>query len=1240
MTSDPQVQPETITGDDDAGAEHAKEAHPTVVLRSLAPAYLPDHHAAYVRHLENAVCEPRNRNIALTGRYGSGKSSVLDEFERQHAKDTVRISINTLGPDENDEDLTNRIQKELVKQLVYRAEPGVLRRSRFARHLPLTRGRAMLDAAVVTAVGLLLLWLVGVRPGDTWFGATPDPVWTGIWIALFVAVVMVAVFALRMLIGDRIVSQVSTAGTTITLGDRPTTYFDGYLDEIVEFFHTVEPSYVIFEDLDRFDDPQIFDSLRELNTLINASALWAAKKRPLRFIYAIKDSLFEKIGTDLDLDMNHDIEDSEDNGQAADAPAERAKRAKIDLAAAAVDRANRTKFFEVVIPVVPFISHRNARDLLADTFDELGLKEDLVSRRLLDLVARHTTDMRLLINICNEFAVFAEQLLWVDNRAPGIAGDDLFALVAYKNFHLSDFEAIAQRTSSLDRLEEHHRTTVRRLIKDLQQKRRDRALSESMRRRRHETAESLGRQLSALVTTLNGTGNRYKSFEVGGVSYAPEQTQSPEFWQSVAHAAHIVFRGSSNNIVMSGDDLVTLLPQSKTYDDWLEPSSEEFARLLEEYDRDVATLRGADFKALVEYERTSGQSTPFADSVAEELDSELGRDLILRGFITRNYAEYSARFYGSFVGVDVAFYYNHSVQPNRMYVDHHFTTPNAVANLLEQVPSDFTSSVSVLNLEILDHLLKKDVPSAKRVASYLASDFSLDARTFLDAVVNAGPGSREQFMGMLAATPWRQVFEFICTDAGMPDEITRLELLDTALLHSEDAGAYELEQEFLTWFSRIYGELKVVTSPQGVGRTAKLYSFFREADIVVSDLSSVAEPLRKRIVNAERYELTDPNLRLALGVTSMPTLDVVLESPQIWSYVAANPIDYVEALRKVDAEASAVTTDHVLASVLSERIEEWDDDDISTIIDAAAPEASLSDITAVPQECWAILAAAARMTPSFSNIHSYVQELGFDLSLSSLLTNADGSAANVQGTNELDSAERMTLAVKILNAEGAPATIRADIASQLDLQDYVVATALTPRPDNLLARMLERDLLPDDESTLVHFATAGWDAVGDAFGVSKHVGEFLSPQLVSGLVPQLLQSENVPEAIRTRVAEDVATFVPTDQVEALRAVGIYAVENRVKLAFDQVARIARITRDPRAVLPHLVRDRELTAQQLVDVLSTLDSPYSTLASGYGQEFDLPEYSSARTLLERLQQMGRVEIFNRGWGHGKGVRVLT
>lgn len=50
----------------------------------------PRQHATYLRHLQDAVANMKDRNIALAGRYGTGKSSVLDKFERPAGSDHRR----------------------------------------------------------------------------------------------------------------------------------------------------------------------------------------------------------------------------------------------------------------------------------------------------------------------------------------------------------------------------------------------------------------------------------------------------------------------------------------------------------------------------------------------------------------------------------------------------------------------------------------------------------------------------------------------------------------------------------------------------------------------------------------------------------------------------------------------------------------------------------------------------------------------------------------------------------------------------------------------------------------------------------------------------------------------------------------------------------------------------------------------------------------------------------------------
>lgn len=120
-----------VGDDEDPGARHGRAASdPTpsaaaalVPLESLAAHYDKSQHKSYLQRLEAAVKDPKNRNIALTGRYGTGKSSILEQFEKNHKKKTLRLSISTLGPEATETSLTNRIQKDLVKQLIYSASP-------------------------------------------------------------------------------------------------------------------------------------------------------------------------------------------------------------------------------------------------------------------------------------------------------------------------------------------------------------------------------------------------------------------------------------------------------------------------------------------------------------------------------------------------------------------------------------------------------------------------------------------------------------------------------------------------------------------------------------------------------------------------------------------------------------------------------------------------------------------------------------------------------------------------------------------------------------------------------------------------------------------------------------------------------------------------------------------------------------------------------------------------------------
>lgn len=103
-------------------------------LVSLTPEYIEEEHGGYVREISNALDNPKIRNIALSGNYGVGKSSILQKVAELQKENVVELSLSTLAPyDEDGLDnsvpkqattTTNRIQQEIVKQLLYRAEPN------------------------------------------------------------------------------------------------------------------------------------------------------------------------------------------------------------------------------------------------------------------------------------------------------------------------------------------------------------------------------------------------------------------------------------------------------------------------------------------------------------------------------------------------------------------------------------------------------------------------------------------------------------------------------------------------------------------------------------------------------------------------------------------------------------------------------------------------------------------------------------------------------------------------------------------------------------------------------------------------------------------------------------------------------------------------------------------------------------------------------------------------------------
>ncbi|QWT43222.1 hypothetical protein KNV89_19635 [Dickeya dadantii] len=422
----PWLTPPTIDND---GSEANK-----VGYESLTPTELePEKASSYVAALNYAFDQRDIRNIAVTGPYGAGKSSVLKTWCKTK-EDTLRMLTVSLadfdmqkstedgntdceggnagGPEKSATTEEKSIEYSILQQILYKNKKNELPYSRIERISGVTVGQTLKSATVLTGTMLLA--------GVALFFLVPDYVTAKLSLPeTFSRYLLECPFKVRL--AGTVLSMVSSLGLLLNqlhrigIFDRKVSLdkvdiFKGavttkasspsllnvYIDEIVYFFDSTKYDVVIFEDLDRLNNHRIFTKLREINQIINNCL---SEKKPLKFIYAIRDNLFNSAES-------------------------------------------RTKFFDFIIPVIPVMDNENAAAHFSKKFTE----EEKSQEGLNECISRISTfipDMRVMHNITNEFRLYQNIVNSRENLSK------LLAMIAYKNICAEDYHGIDSKTGTL-----------------------------------------------------------------------------------------------------------------------------------------------------------------------------------------------------------------------------------------------------------------------------------------------------------------------------------------------------------------------------------------------------------------------------------------------------------------------------------------------------------------------------------------------------------------------------------------------------------------------------------------------------------------------------------------------------------------------------------------------------------------------------------------------------------------------
>lgn len=378
-----------------------------VKIDSLTPKILSsreDHHTA----LLNEVIQNKDIfNVALTGPYGSGKTSIIKTFEQNFGNlKFLNISLATFDGKVIKDDKTSKLEYNILKQIFYKVSHDKVPLSRFKRivnytNIPLRTFALFfwissiiylsdfdLPNSFITTKLLNILWLNKFRTEIFEIICSIYAICGGIYFLY-----KTYDFFINFKIGKLKVSEAEFDNKN----DSKSIDFENEIDEILYFFERNKTDVVFIEDLDRFDNTEIYIKLREINSLINNYEPIRSKGK-VTFVYAVRDNMF--------------------------------------------DETERTKFFDIILPVIPVINYTNSSDkfigALAFSLNQIqDLDEKSKFKEFIEIVSRYINDMRTMISICNEFKIY-EKIL----GGSGIDKIKLLAMMVYKNIEPSDFDCL------------------------------------------------------------------------------------------------------------------------------------------------------------------------------------------------------------------------------------------------------------------------------------------------------------------------------------------------------------------------------------------------------------------------------------------------------------------------------------------------------------------------------------------------------------------------------------------------------------------------------------------------------------------------------------------------------------------------------------------------------------------------------------------------------------------------------
>jgi len=891
----------------------------------LSPVDNADPDGSYTKALTFAFKNPRIKNIALTGPYGSGKSSIIKTFEKNNNYKFLNISLASFKEDNSVN--TVLIERSILQQMLYGADANTLPFSRFKRIT--TPTQPLLKALLLVIWAVVVFFLYRYQNEILVLEYFHIPF---VAFALTIPVVIVsdiykASFGISL-------KKVSLMNAEIEAGEpSENSILNRHLDEIIYFFQVTHYNVVVLEDLDRFGEPEIFVKLREINKLINDNH-FNKNRHPIKFLYAVKDDMFV--------------------------------------------HKNRAKFFDFIIPVVPIINSSNSLDKMQERLSELDFAK-AINTQFLREVSLYIDDLRLIHNIFNEFVIYYEHI-----KSKSLDVTKLLAMIIYKNVYPNDFENLHYGKGALFRICEKRFELLqesKNQLKDQMDK-----FRAQIKLADTENARSIQELISTyfghIVMNYAGNNNSVFGIVIGGNQYAFSMIKTFEQFEPIISEKNIqlVIHNQNNyrHLVSTNKSFSGIEEEINPGETFLRrvehiknKSIQEKNELQKEMLRVEKEIADVPHKRFFEILQSGGIRLEKLIEDCGITDSKLLAYLVRNGHLDDNYHLYISTFHeGRLTKIDRDFILTirnfNPANPNQK-----IDTPREVcANMRE---SDFEREY-VLNVTLIDHLLENEATSAKRIKSamrYISKNFN-QSDVFFTAYFNTG-----KYLDKLIRSLSLEWPDYAGTSAWFPGNGTEHLSYIFRFVEAEYISEKMNKARVLTKYLSEYGALVLASDLQ----LPDSYDFLIKLHVRFDDLTSLEanDALIKFSYEECIYTINHQNINYILerfadtrsAVTLKPekanyTSILAAGSKTLKDYVERNLPDYIEKVVLALPDNSEESEEAILAIINHESI----DDGLKKKI-ISKQNYVFETFERIPQSFWSHLLLEEKIAISWQNISKY-----------------------------------------------------------------------------------------------------------------------------------------------------------------------------------------------------------------------------------------------------------------------------